>query len=326
MARIDIPEGLIAQGRVQDAIALAKTLATAFRTGPFRGLASKAAAVTLPEEQCFLRTIRVPALNEEELEKAIRWEAEAAVPLPQGEAVVSWQVIGKNPQGDFVEVLVAGAPRDLAESYVEVLRRIPMQPVAFEPESLAIARALLRPEDRDAILMIDFGREHTGVLIAQDRVVRVTANIPIASRLFTERIAAARKISLAQAEEAKRQHGIAPEGEGKTNRDALTPLLSDLTAQIQQFFSYFETHGQTDQTGIPEGKIVSAPHIQRVLISGGDALLKGLPEFLTEALRVPVNVGDPYRNFRKIPRKLDRHPLFTTVAGLALYHVDTANL
>lgn len=333
VARGDLPPGLVVEGTVQDSAALAKAIGAVLRTSAVRRLTEHAVAMTLPEEHCFIRTIRLPVMADKDFESAVRWEAEAAIPLPAGDAVVSWQIIGKTPDKTAIDVLVGGAPRSLAEGYVDTIRRIPLTPIAFEPESFAIARALLKPEDRDPLLIIDMGREHTGVIIAQDRVVRLTANIPIAARVLTERIAAAKKISAKDADELKRRAGIVPEGEGGAVRDILLPVLNDLVNQIREFFSYFETHGPASTVAQEEkqGKANTPPYasgtaIQRVLLTGGDAQLKGLPELFSEALRVPVNIGDPFRNFQHIPRKLDRHPLYTTVAGLALYPIDITSL
>lgn len=330
IARADLPDGLVFQGRVQDSDGLAKALSNLLHAGPARKLFAKAAAMTLPEEQCFIRIIRVPVLSAGELEQAIHWEADAAIPLPQGEAVVSWQVIGPTTNGEQLEVLVSGAPRDLAESYADMLRRVPLTPVVFEPESFAIARALLRQEDRDAVLILDLGREHSGVIITHDRVVRVTANIPIAARLFTERISAVKKLSLKQAEELKRKDGIGTEREGPAIRAILEPVLAELTEQIRQFFTFFETHENVQKGQAPAGgktgELSAGGTIARVLLTGGDALMKGLPEYLAQALRVPVNIGDPFRNYAKIPKRTERHPLYTTVAGLARYTIDISSL
>jgi type IV pilus assembly protein PilM len=321
----EIPEGLVVQGRVQDVPALAKVLRGILRSSEARRLTTPAAAMALPEEHCFIRTVRVPKLAPQELSQAIRWEAEAAIPLPPQDAVVSWQIAPDIPEADHRDVLVAAIPKEIAESYVDLLRAVPIDPLAFEPESFAIARALLRPDDRETTLVIDLGREHTGVIIIQDHSVRVTANIPIAARVFTERIAATRAIPLERAEEMKRKVGITLEGDGPAIREALTPVLDDLVKQTKQFFEFFETHAHIDLP-TPSADTPSSLTIRRVLLTGGDALMPGLKDYLAEALGVPVSIGDPFVNLAAVPRRIAHHPLFTTAIGLALYRVDTSSL
>lgn len=320
VARADLPEGLMLEGRVQDSDKLAETLRAFFKSGEGKKLQAPAAAMTLPEEHCFVKISMVPVLPEKELEQAIRWEAESVIPLPPAEAVVSWEVLGPSEKKpDHYDVLIAGVPRDLATSYADLLRSIPMVPVAFEPESFAITRSLVSPDNTDAVLLVDLGHEHTGVIIAEGQHVRVTANVPIAAKTFTERIAQARKIKPEQAEEIKRKHGISGEGDGLANRKVLEPVIDELTAQVHSFFSYFETHGG-------EGAAGAAPkRISKVILAGGDALLKGLPEYLTESLGVPVSVGDAFSDV-KAAKSIQRHPLYASAVGLALHEIDVSEL
>jgi len=311
-----------------------------FRSGPGKKLAAPGAAMTLPEEHCFVRISQVPNLPEAELHEAIRWEAESVIPLSPAEAVMSWEVLGpvmqpgsiQSPsqqgaglypaQPERLEVLIAGAPRQLAASYADLLRAVGMTPVAFEPESFAIARALIRDNDQAPTLLVDLGHDHTGIIITEGRRVRLTANIPIAARTFTDRIAEARKIDREKAEAVKREHGIVPEGEGLASRKVLEPVLDELVQHLHGYFSYFETHTQGAQAGRDRA---DAPKIGHVILTGGDAMLKGLPEYLQEGIGVPVSVGDPFRDVAAA-KAIPRHPLYTTAIGLALYEVDRTEL
>jgi len=321
VGRADLPEGLMLEGHVQDSATRAEALRAFFKSPEGKNLQAPAAAMTLPEEQCFVKIVQMPMLPDEELDQAIRWEAEAVIPLPPGEAVVTWEVLGASAKADHYDVLIAGVPRELATSYADLLRSIPMAPVVFEPESFAIARALIGADDLSPTLLVDLGHEHTGVIITEGRHVRVTANVPIAAKMFTERIAEARKITIEAAEEIKRKYGIALEGEGLANRKVLEPIMDDLIQQIHSFFSYYETHGVEDS----ELAVNTERKIKKVILAGGDAQLKGLPEYLTEGLGVPVEVGDAFR-FVEADKKIPRHPLYTSSIGLALYDVDISEL
>ncbi|MBI4134336.1 MAG: type IV pilus assembly protein PilM [Candidatus Terrybacteria bacterium] len=317
--RADLPDGLVVQGRVQQSEALAKTIRDTLRSPQAKSLRVAGAAMTLPEEHCFVRVVRVPRLPKDELAQAVRWEAEAAIPIPAAEAVLSWEIAEDKNAADHFDVLVAGASRDLVQGYAETLQRVPLVPIAFEPASFAIVRALLAPADREMVLVIDFGREHTGIIIAREHQVLVTANVPIASRVFTERVAAARKISIEQAESAKREVGILPQGEGIATREALAPTLDELVKQIQQFFTFSETHAHVD---LPKGALVQGMRVGRVLLSGGEAPMPGLAEYFSQALGVPVAIGDPLRNLFKTDKRLVGHPLFASVVGLALHGLE----
>lgn len=323
VGRMDLPEGLMLEGRVQDSHKLAETLRNFFKSEQGRALRAPAAALTLPEEHCFVKISYIPVLPDIELEQAIRWEAESVIPLPPGEAVISWEVLGPSSvKENHLDVLIAGVPRDLATSYADLLRSIPMIPVVFEPESFSIARSLVGEEDTGPMLLIDLGHEHTGVIITQGHHVRVTANIPIAAKTFTERIAEVRNIKIEEAEDIKRKHGIVKETkEGLANRKVLEPVIDELVHQVHDFFSYFETHG----AGEKETALDADRRINKVILAGGDAKLRGLPEYIAEGLNVPVEVGDPFKGV-VADKKIPRHPLYASAIGLSMYRVDTNRL
>jgi type IV pilus assembly protein PilM len=61
--------------------------------------------------------------------------------------------------------------------------------------------------------------------------------------------------------------------------------------------------------------------IEQVIMLGGGANMPGLSEYLTDSLRLPVRVHDPwqyldYKGFQ-VPNKADRL-MYATVAGLSL--------
>lgn len=350
VVRAEIPENSVIQGRIQGIDSLAEVLQKIFKSKAMRRLFLPAAAMTLPEEHCFVRGVKVPVLPQDELQQAIRWEAESAIPMSPEDAVISWKMLPRFAKAqDHVDAIVAGAPRDLAAAYADLLERAGVMTVAFEPESFAVSRALVPPDARDTVLIVDLGYHHTGVVIVQRGEVRVTANVGVVSRQLTERISKLKGISYEEAEELKKEFGIGKQGEGPELKKMLTPLLDDLVGQLTQFFQFYETHTHTDvgdsslesQAASKEEKtketketeemkeaaeapeaVKTAPlgraHIDRMILSGGEALLTGLPEYLGERLEVPVAVGNAFQHVR-VAKDATAHPMLTTVVGLSLY-------
>src|SRR3990167_3156469 len=55
--------------------------------------------IALPESMAFTRVIEMPMLSDKELASAIRWEAEQYIPLPLSEAILDYQIMGKDMSG-----------------------------------------------------------------------------------------------------------------------------------------------------------------------------------------------------------------------------------
>ena len=100
--------------------------------------------------------------------------------------------------------------------------------------------------------------------------------------------------------------------------EALIPPLVDLIQQIERHLDYYQTHASHEHLP-PNGKGVS-----KILLCGGGANLKGLPELLSLELKIPVELGNPWINILPTSLKelpdlpLEKSLAFTTAIGLAL--------
>lgn len=61
-------------------------------------LKSKAAYISLPGFSGLITVIEFPAMNEEELEEAIKFEARKYIPISMDEVALDWEIIGKIPE------------------------------------------------------------------------------------------------------------------------------------------------------------------------------------------------------------------------------------
>jgi Tfp pilus assembly PilM family ATPase len=98
----------------------------------------------------------------------------------------------------------------------------------------------------------------------------------------------------------------------------LVPPLIDLAEQIKKYLDYYQTHTSHEHLP-PNGK-----KVEKVLLCGGGANLKGLVDFFSQELNLPVELGNPWINIlpedqKKVPQFPLRKALtFTSALGLAL--------
>jgi Tfp pilus assembly PilM family ATPase len=100
--------------------------------------------------------------------------------------------------------------------------------------------------------------------------------------------------------------------------EALIPPLTDLTEQIKKHINYYESHAGHEHLAGP------VPTIQKIILCGGGANLKGIAHFLVGELRKKVGIGNPWVNilptpFQELPPLSFAESLrYTTAFGLAL--------
>lgn len=328
---IEIPPGIIKGGEIKKEKELIKILKKALKKVKGERIKTKYTIVSLPEEKAFLQVIKMPPLSEEELKSAILYEAENYIPLPLEKVYLDFRVVPPVDHLKHLEVLISALPRKIIDSYVRCLKEAGLKPLALEIESLAVARALIKNEiTTTPILLIDFGATRTGFVIFSGHSVRFTTSIAVSSQDFTNIIAKTLKVSQRKAESLKRKFGL--EGkivlkikDGIEKRiekgrvfEALIPALTDLIQQIKKYVDFYQTHASREHLP-PNGLL-----IEKVLLCGGGANLKGFPELLSLELKIPVELGNPWINILPEPEEglkklpLEKSLAFTTALGLAL--------
>ena len=280
------------------------------------------AVVSLPEGKAFLQVVQLPRMELSQVSQAVSFEAENYIPYSLDTVYLDSQVIRPlKDHLDHIDVLIASLPRTTIDTYLSVVRSAGLIPLAFEIESLAVARSLIPNEvTASPQLIIDLGATRTSFIIFAGTSLRFTASIPISSTNLTEHIAKALKLSLDRAEHVKRHYGLAGvnDAEGREVFDTLVPPLTDLLEQIKKHMSYYESHSEHQHLPAKQSAIT------KILLCGGGANLPGLPEFLQKELGIKVVLGNPWVNI--LPSPLQEVPglpfkdsiRFTSALGLAM--------
>lgn len=281
------------------------------------GFSTPHVVVALPENQVFMRIIKVPEMSDKDLKNSIQFEAEQYIPLPLKEVSLSYQKI----DGDFedkgkINVQLVAARKTVLEKYIELLKRAKLTPRALEPETLSIGRTLGDSEQFPlATIIVNVGYTNTLIVITYKGFVRFTRSLPMGGDALTRAIQQGLKLDYMQADEYKKIYGMdATQAEGKIF-NILKPLFDNIILEIKRSKIFFTTHNPS----------VS---INRVVITGGTALMPGLLFYIANNMDAEVEMANPWKNIQ-FSAKLESHknlmseqgPLFATAVGLALKEI-----
>lgn len=310
-----IPEGLIAQGEVKakkqaDLAAFIKKAVLSIGKGKIK---TKYAAVSLPEEKSFVDVLRLPKLKKQQINRAVIFEAANYIPVPLDEVYFDFEIIEPQcPASDCSEVLIAATPKKIIDDYILALKLAGFKPFLMEVESLSLARALLRQDmNHRPLLIIDFGQLRSSFAIFAGSSLRFTSTIPVSSKELNNLLMNQLNIDAEKAEKIKQTEGLW--GDRKI-LDAVIPVLTDLTEQIQKYLDYYRSHAPANQPG---------HSVEKILLCGGGANLKGLPGFLADSLKLKVELGNPWVNIfppsskEVLPITLEQSISYATALGLA---------
>lgn len=323
--RREIPAGLLVDGEVKDADGLVREIQETLKTAKPYPITNKETILSLPESKCFIKVIKMPKANAEDIEEAIRFKAEEYFPLNAEEMYLDWRLLDStecdiSKKGDHSDVLVAVASKALVESYLDVMDKCGLIPVVFEAESVATTRALLRDEvyTTGSILVVDLGNDRTSFIFYKYPTLKFTQSIPVSGEKFTMAVAKGFKISFQKAEKLKYETGLSRDSkEGEKVYDLLLPLMGDLVSNISKSIDYYNDYFGT-----------SSKEDFKIVICGGGANLRGMDTFLSRALDKPVEISNPWGeiNSNKISGQglssRSRTLFYTTALGLSLYNLS----
>lgn len=301
----EIPAGTITNGVIQNMPQLSQTLSACFAAMPYRY-----AALSLPEEKAFMRTIQLPALEQEEIESTVALQLEEHIPLGAENIAFACHALPRETDDETRDILVAAFPRDLLLQYREALLAAHMTPLIMEIESQAIARAVIpETEEHERVLVIDIGLTRTSFLFARNGFAQHTATIPLGGKTMNQLIARSLNITEPEAEQFKKE-------EGHHILEILSPLFGTLQDEIRRQMAFWQASAVgRDSSGKKE--------ISRVYLCGGDANLSHLSRYLSFELNIPVETGNVWVNVPReqsyVPEIEFRQSLgYATAVGLAL--------
>ncbi|MDA1334404.1 MAG: type IV pilus assembly protein PilM [bacterium] len=301
-----LEKGIVEEGEIKDVKALSKTLLSTLKTYHSK---SPYVVLSLPEEKGFLRLISMQTIPLSEVRQALEFQLEEHIPFPPDQLVFDYKVMGKNSKGEMHVVLTA-YPKALVYSYMEVIKNAGFIPIIFELESQAVARAVVPRGLEGAVLVGDIGKTRTTFSIVHKGMTHFTSTIKVGGRDIDETLKSSLHINEEEASEIKIGRGldIGSEDVIKSLASTLNILKDEAERQI----------GFWDRQEGNKGQDIS-----RVFLCGGDAHLRGLPEFLSRELQVDVErakIWDNIFDMKNYIPPVSAHDtlLYATALGLAL--------
>ncbi|MAG57288.1 MAG: hypothetical protein CMJ83_13425 [Planctomycetes bacterium] len=167
------------------------------------------------------------------------------------------------------------------------------EPKAAMPNSLALFNAWLQAgalHEEQYVFLVDLGDRNVEIVLEKDGELLFARNIAAGGRLLTESVGQTFGVDLEHAEQIKEDFGnVTPKGlasytSGKEEKvaNALIGPVGQLSSMIQSSLAFARS-----QTGLPNLQV------GRILVSGGGANLRGLPEYLQSMFHCPVERFQP---------------------------------
>lgn len=269
---------------------------------------------SIPIGDCFISSIQVPKVSDKELVTLIPMEARKYLPVPLTEVKINyWRVESDNSEDSFDNIILAAVKNETIDLYNRYAQKLGLKEYSFEIESLSSARSILREYKNYnlPILHVDIGGKYSSITLIHNNIVKSTNIVQKGSFDITSQISKVLSIGIDVAEEAKRLFGYPGDTSsphlGEVMELASYPLFDEIKHLLL---------GHERKYNI---------NIDKIVLSGGGSLIKGLKEVLEKFLEKEISLSDPFSNFmlpenlKNILNKEDEK--YTVVSGLAIKNI-----
>ncbi len=307
---IDVPEGVVERGNVHDKGVLVNVLKEVKKqTG------AEYVNVSLPEERAYLFETTIPkSTARKEIRGLLEFRLEENVPLSPRDAYFDFAIVGTDEETGEHRVAVAVYAQDTINNYYQACIDAELMPISFEIEAQAIARAAIPQGFTDACMIVDFGKTRMGVGIVYHGALMYTSTIDVSG----QHLSAAMRHVLGELPESelttwKNTKGIVMTPDNRAVASALEEIMKSMVDELGVRMHYWHTRK------VDRGE----RQIKKILLCGGSSNLWGLPEYLTDTLKIPTERSRVWQNAfsleRSVPPIGRKHSYgYATAIGLAL--------
>jgi type IV pilus assembly protein PilM len=261
-----------------------------------------------------IKQIKTIFLPDEELESALFFEAKKHLPIGGSEMLLDYQVINVEEKTNNMNILLASCTKDLLQEHSAIMAAAGLTPGIVDLESLAVANsfALNSYVEEGIFVILNMGIFKTNMVIYGPKAKFFARDIGWGGFHITKDIMKQKKMSYEEAEKFKIEHGL-KDDDDKTDGSSLLALdITEKTAvemivqEVKRSIRFYvKEAGNSD--------------FRKLMLVGGSAKLKGLPEYIADQVKLDTEVYNPFVNLEK-PEKFQQKqdPQLALALGLAM--------
>jgi type IV pilus assembly protein PilM len=254
-------------------------------------------------------------LNTEDPAKAqsmLTVEARKYIPVPLSDVTIDWVPSPTAPGSKGMRGILVAIHNEALARYDAMIKGVNLPVAAREIELFSTLRTALTANDA-SVCVIDIGAGSTKVYLIEENVFRRSHSLELSGLQITSAIEKSLVVPFRDAEDMKRRLGLGVIQEHPECEKAITDILNRGFREIHTVI-----HRYQEETNAK---------VEKVVLTGGGSLLRGMTLFAHDALSLPVQVAHPFAKV-SYPAFLEdtlieAGPSFAVALGVALRGLDS---
>lgn len=296
---------------------------------------SKRGAVAIPFGSSLMTIVEMPLVSEKQMAQMIPLEARKYIPVPITEVSLDWSIIPRdqfksgsdapsaavNAQSNSdiagtkgekvpvqkVDVLLVAIHNDTIKDYQEIIKKTELDANFFEIEIFSTIRAVL-DQNTEPVMILDMGAATTKLYIVERGAVRVSHTISRGSQDVTTTLSTSLNVPIDKAEIMKRTIGWDKDPANKNIADSISLSLDFIFSEARRVALNYQAKYNKS--------------IEKAVLVGGGAAMKGFTELAQKNLEMPAVLGDPFSKVEApaflAPILKQNGPEFAVALGIAM--------
>ena len=267
------------------------------------------AGLAIPLKSSLVFNMKMPIVDESQLDEMVRLEARRYIPVPISEVSLDWSVIPteEDPEAKAatLSVLVVAIHKETLNKYKEIAVKAGLDLQFMEIETFSTIRSVVK-HDNNSVLILDIGASATKLYIVEYGIIQKSHIIGVGSQNMIRSLETRKRLSNIKGD-LNATNGVALSESMK--KSATTPVDLDriLNETNKIIFDYQKSHQK---------------NIEEVILTGGGSILKGIMPHVKNTLEAEIIAAHPFEK-AKTPAFLeetlkDAGPEFSVSIGLAL--------
>ncbi|MFW6271233.1 MAG: type IV pilus assembly protein PilM, partial [Bacillota bacterium] len=273
---------------------------------------------TIPNNDLIIRTIELPAMSENELEEALKWELEEILPYSIEDTVYDYLVTNKDEEN--TKILLTATKKEIINDYSHPLEEIGHPPDVINTQPMALISLLKYQKILDEpTAVVDMGADKTRVVLGDWNQIYLSRSIDNGGNAFTEALIEMESLEYRRAEEEKIKRGIIFEEEKDFAEEDISlmglgndqiNIAREISEEINRSIEFYsiKNRGET---------------INTIYLTGGTSKMKGIEQIIEEETDISPQRLNPLSGFEmnNININIKNHQLYSIVMGLAASEV-----
>jgi type IV pilus assembly protein PilM len=279
------------------------------------GISASRVTASLPTFAVFSSIININSTDKKRLPEAVNEEAKKIIPLPLEEMTLDWKVVAeatKVASKDNLRVFLTGSPKKLVRKYIDIFRAAKLNLASLETETFSLVRSLVG-DDKSTVMIVEIGANSTDLSIVKESIPVLNRSLAVCGATVTKVLADKLGFTFSQAEQFKFDLSVGLSADSKEELPQLiAKTLEPVVVEIQYMLDFFYSQ--------------NSGSVDKIILSGGGAMLLNLADYLSKRLNLQVIIGDPWNRVRYAeelkPVLSEVGPRLAVAIGLAMREID----